>query len=450
MSSNTIQQARSREPEESTDLLKFIQDVGQVTAATILGVTMLSSSVIAGGLVGLAVSFRNLPDVRVLRNYIPTETSYIYDINGTLLDSLHDEVNREVVNLDDISPHLKRAVLAIEDSYFYNHQGINPSSVARAFLANMSAGETVEGGSTITMQLVKNLFLNPERTMSRKIAEAVLALRLEQIFDKNQILEMYLNQVYWGHNTYGVETAAQSYFNKPSSDLTLAEAAMMSGLIQAPEEYSPFVNYPLAKERQAIVLSRMRQLKWITDKEEASAKAQPIRLGQITSFRSSQAPYVTEAVVQELIEQFGQEYIVKGGIRVQTTIDLKFQRFAEETVKRNHRILRQRGLYADQIALVAIDPRTHFVKAMVGGVDYQTSQFNRAVQAHRQPGSSFKPFVYYAAFASGRYTRTAPSAMRPSATPMDMSIILPAIMMDPLWDPSPCGKRWKFLAMCPL
>ncbi|MDJ0707931.1 MAG: penicillin-binding protein 1A [Leptolyngbyaceae cyanobacterium MO_188.B28] len=404
MSSNTIQQARSREPEESTDILKFIQDVGQVTAATILGVTMLSSSVIAGGLVGLAVSFRNLPDVRVLRNYIPTETSYIYDINGTLLDSLHDEVNREVVNLDDISPHLKRAVLAIEDSYFYNHQGINPSSVARAFLANMSAGETVEGGSTITMQLVKNLFLNPERTMSRKIAEAVLALRLEQIFNKNQILEMYLNQVYWGHNTYGVETAAQSYFNKSSRDLTLAESAMMAGLIQAPEEYSPFINYPLAKERQAIVLSRLRQLKWITVQEEASAKAQPIRLGQITSFRSSQAPYVTEAVVQELIEQFGQEYIVKGGIRVQTTIDLKFQKFAEETVKRNHRILHQRGLYADQIALVAIDPRTHFVKAMVGGVDYQTSQFNRAVQAHRQPGSSFKPFVYYAAFASGRYT----------------------------------------------
>ncbi|NEQ30679.1 MAG: hypothetical protein F6K04_06705 [Leptolyngbya sp. SIO4C5] len=364
---------------------------------------MLTSAIVAGGLVGLAVSFRNLPDVRILRNYLPTETSYIYDINGTLLDSLHDEANREVVDLNDISPDLKRAVLAIEDSYFYTHKGINPSSVARALLANMQAGATVEGGSTITMQLVKNLFLSPDRTVSRKLAEAVLALRLEQIFDKNQILEMYLNQVYWGHNTYGVETAAQSYFNKSATELTLAESAMMAGLIQAPEEFSPFVDYQEAKRRQALVLSRMRQLQWITSDEEAAAKAQPLLIGEITSFRSSQSPWITEAVVQELTDQFGQEAILKGGMRVQTTINLNFQRIAEETVKRNYSVLRGRGLYADQIALVAVDPRTHFVKALVGGVDYQDSQFNRAVQAQRQPGSAFKPFVYYAAFASGRY-----------------------------------------------
>ncbi|MEM6592621.1 MAG: transglycosylase domain-containing protein, partial [Cyanobacteria bacterium P01_C01_bin.73] len=257
-------------------MLKFVQDVGQVTAATILGITMLGSSVAAGGLVGLAISFRNLPDVRILRNYLPTETSYIYDINGTLLDSLHDEANREVVNLDDMSPHLKRSVLAVEDSYFYTHQGINPSSIARAFLVNIDAGTTVEGGSTITMQLVKNLFLSRDRAISRKIAEAVLSLRLEQVFEKDQILEMYLNQVYWGHNTYGVETAAQSYFNKSAADLTLPEAAMMAGLIQAPERYSPFVNYELAKQRQALVLSRMRQLQWITPEEEAAAFAAPL------------------------------------------------------------------------------------------------------------------------------------------------------------------------------
>ncbi len=365
---------------------------------------MLVSSIAAGGLVGLAISFRNLPDVRVLRNYLPSETSYIYDINGTLLYSLHDEANRDVVDLDDISPNLKRAVLAIEDSYFYSHKGINPSSVGRALLANFRAGSTVEGGSTVTMQLVKNLFLSPERAISRKVAEAVLSLRLEQIFEKDQILELYLNQVYWGHNTYGVETAAQSYFNKSAADLTLAESAMMAGLIQAPEEYSPFVDYPLAKQRQAIVLGRMRQLGWISAEEEATAKAQPLLIGEITSFRSSSSPYVTEAVVQELTEVFGQEAVLKGGMRVQTTIDLSLQQVAEETIQRNHANLRQRGFYADQMALVAIDPRTHFVKAMVGGVDYTTSQFNRAIQAQRQPGSAFKPFVYYAAFASGRYT----------------------------------------------
>jgi penicillin-binding protein 1A len=218
------------------------------------------------------------------------------------------------------------------------------------------------------------------------------------------VLEMYLNQVYWGHNTYGAETAAQSYFNKSAADLTLAEAAMMAGLIQAPEEYSPFVDYTLAKQRQGIVLGRMRQLGWITAEEEATAKAQPLMLGEITSFRTSVSPYVTEAVVQELKEIFGDEAVLKGGMRVQTTVDLEMQQLAEATVQRNHALLRQRGLNADQIALVAIDPRTHFVKAMVGGVDYNTSQFNRAIQAQRQPGSAFKPFVYYAAFASGRYT----------------------------------------------
>jgi penicillin-binding protein 1A len=385
-------------------LLQHIQDVVKIGSASLLTLTMLSSAMLAGGLVGLAVSFRNLPDVRVLRSYTPTETSYIYDVNGKLLDSLHDEANREVVKLNQISPELKRAVLAIEDSNFYQHHGINPNGIGRALVANFSAGGTIQGGSTITMQLIKNLFLTPERAVSRKVAEAVLALRIEQVFEKNEILEMYLNQVYWGHNTYGVETAAQSYFNKSAKDLTLAEAAMMAGLIQAPESFSPFVNYGTAKQRQALVLGRMRQLRWITAEEEQAAKAQPLHLGKITSFGSSQAPYVTEAVFQELKEQFGQEAVMKGGMRVQTTIDFRLQQLAEKTVQQAYATRLGGGRFADQVALVAIDPRTHFVKALVGGVDYQKSQFNRAVQARRQPGSAFKPFVYYAAFASGRYT----------------------------------------------
>lgn len=378
---------------------------------------MLSSSVVAGGLVGLAVSFRNLPDVRVLRNYIPAETSYIYDINGTLLDSIHDEFNRDVVTLNEISPDLKRAVLAIEDSHFYSHHGINPTSIGRALLSNLEEGRTVEGGSTLTMQLVKNLFLTPERAISRKVAEAVLALRLEQIFTKDQILEMYLNQVYWGHNNYGVETAAQSLFNKSASELNLAESAMMAGLIQAPEELSPFVDYRRAKQRQAVVLERMRVLNWITAEEAAAARQQPIRLGSIQSFDVSRSPYLTDAVVQELTERFGREAVLKGGMRVQTTFDLELQQIAEETVSDGFATLQRRGLNADQMALVAVDPRTHFVKAMVGGIDYQTSQYNRAIQALRQPGSAFKPFVYYAAFASGEYT--------PESTVQDTPVTYP-------------------------
>ena len=385
-----------------------MQGVVKVASGTILGLTMLTSSVVAGGLVGLAVSFRNLPDVRLLRNYVPTETSYIYDIKGRVLTRVHDEANREVVSLDEISPDLKRAVLAIEDSRFYDHPGINPNSVARAFIANWESGEVVEGGSTITMQLVKNLFLSPDRNFTRKVAEAVLALRLEQILTKQQILELYLNQVYWGHNTYGVQTAAQSYFNKKAADLTLAESALMAGIIQAPEDFSPFINYPLAKERQSLVLSRMRQLGWITADEEAEAKAQPLRVGRPTSFGKSEIPYLTDAVVKELSDRFGEDAVLNGGMRVQTTIDLKFQRMAEKVVSEWHTQLYYQGVFYNydqgQIALVAVDPRTHFVKAMVGGLDFTESNYNRALMAQRQPGSAFKPFVYYTAFASGRYT----------------------------------------------
>jgi 1A family penicillin-binding protein len=391
-------------PSNLSPVLEYFQGVAQVTAGTLLGMTMLASSVVAGGLVGLALSFRNLPDVRVLRNYVPSETSYIYDVKGTMLASLHDEANREVVDFNKISPNLKRAVLAIEDSYFFSHHGINPPSVARAFLANLEEGRTVEGGSTVTMQLVKNLFLDPRRTINRKVAEAVLALRLEQVFTKDQILELYLNQVYWGHNNYGAETAAMSYFNKHASELTLSEAAMMAGIIQAPEDYSPFVNLEVAKKRQATVLSRMQELGWITAQEAANAKAQPLKLGQITAFASSQSPYITDAVVQELSDRFGRDAVLKGGMRIQTTVDLNLQRTAEETVRQGIASIQGQGIYADQMALVAVDPRTHFVKAMVGGVDYSKSQFNRAIQALRQPGSAFKPFVYYTAFATGQYT----------------------------------------------
>ena len=364
---------------------------------------MLASSIVAGGLVGLAVSFRNLPDVRQLRSFLPSETTYIYDLKGKLLTSIHGEANREVVSLDRISPDLKRAVLASEDSDFYYHHGINPKGVGRAVVTNWSAGGVREGGSTITMQLVKNLFLSHKRAVTRKIAEGVLAIRLEQILSKDQILEMYLNQVYWGHNNYGVQTAARSYFNKSAENLTLAESAMMAALIQAPEEYSPFVNMNKAKEQQKIVLGRMKDLGWIAQQDYDNALKQPIKLGKIRSFQGSALPYVTNAVAQEIAKKFGREALLKGGMRIQTTVDTDFQRMAESTVSKWHNRLRGQGLSKNQIALVAVDPRTHFVKALVGGVDPKTSEFNRATQAFRQPGSAFKPFVYYTAFATGKY-----------------------------------------------
>ncbi len=382
----------------------FFAGVVKAAGGTILGISMITSAVAAGGLVGLAFSFRNLPDVRVLRNYVPSETSYIYDIKGRLLTNLHGETHREVVSLDQISPNLKLAVVAIEDSNFYRHNGLNPYSIGRAALANYKKGGVSEGGSTLTMQLVKNLFLTRERTFSRKLAEAILAIRVEQIFSKDQILEMYLNNIYWGHNNYGIETASESYFNKSASELNLAEAAVLAGLIQAPEQYSPFLNYANTKERQREVLARMRTLNWITPEEEQAAFKAPLLIGRPTAWRKSKAPFITEAVTKELEERFGKDKVLQGGIRVQTTIDLDFQKMAEESIKESHSMLERWGLRADQAALVAVDPRTHFVKALVGGVDHESSQFNRAVQSRRQPGSSFKPFVYYTALASGKYT----------------------------------------------
>jgi penicillin-binding protein 1A len=378
----------------------------KAVGGTLLGIIMIGGAAVAGGLVGLALSFRDLPDVRVLKGYVPVETTYIYDINGGLIARLHGDVNREVVTLDRISPHLKRSVLAMEDAYFYTHKGIDPSGIGRAILANFNAGGTVEGGSTLTQQLVKNLFLSNERSLNRKVAEAVLAMRVEQVFTKEQILEMYLNQVFWGKNTNGAETASQNYFGKSAADLTLGEAAILAGTIQAPSVFNPVDNFSESKKRQGLVLDRLLELGWATPSEVKAAKAQKITIRkQGISYEASRVPYVSQAVTAELEEKFGRDVVLQGGLRVQTTIDLKMQRIAEEVAAEGHRDLVDRGAYADQLSLVAVDPRTGFVKALVGGVgDFDKNQFNRAVLARRQLGSSFKPFVYYLAFASGNYT----------------------------------------------
>lgn len=384
-------------------LRDFSLGVAKTAGITILGVTTLTSTVVAGGLLGLALSLRNLPDVRTLKGYVPKQTSYIYDVKGKLLNTFHGEENRKLVTLEEISPHLKLAVIAIEDSHFYKHHGINPNSIVRAMRANFQEGEVVEGASTISMQLVKNLFLSRERTLARKLPEAVLALRLERVFSKDEILELYLNNIYWGHNSYGVQTAAESYFGKSASELSLAEASMMAGLIQAPEGYSPFINYQATKSRQKVVLARMRQLGWITPEQEEQALKEPLLVAKPTAWSRSQLPYVTDFVTKELEKYFSPAVIEQGGMYIQTTIDYQFQMMAENLVQQSLQNLRAQGVNADQIALVAVDPRTHFIKALVGGVSYDQSQFNRAVQANRQPGSSFKPFVFYTALATGKF-----------------------------------------------
>ena len=368
---------------------------------TLISALLISGAGLAGGLIGLAFSLRNLPDVKVLKNYNPSETTQILDVKGRLLANLYGEVNRRVVPLKDISPKLQQALMAIEDDQFYQHRGVRPDTIVRAALTNYGAGRSVQGGSTLTQQLIKNLFLTPEKNLGRKLVEAVLALRVEQVFKKNEILEMYLNQVYWGHNNYGAETAAHAYFGKSAKDLTLAESAMMAGLIRAPEYYTPLkspkpIYYKRAKKRQEVVLNRMLELGWITPQQAQVAKAEKLTFGTAIS-PQRKVTYFSTFVSEELRRTYGQDSVLKGGLRVQTTLDLDLQRLAENTVRNGVRKLR--GRRVSQMALVSIDPRTGYVKAMVGGVDFATSQFNRVIQARRQPGSSFKPFVYYTAFA---------------------------------------------------
>jgi penicillin-binding protein 1A len=381
----------------------WLAQVAGTVGNLLLGSLLLGSTATAAGLLGLAISFRNLPDVRQLRNYVPVATTHIVDIHGELIASLHGEANREVISLEEVSPEMKKALLAIEDSHFYTHPGINPVSLGRALLGSVEGGwGSAGGGSTLTMQLVKNLFLKPERTLSRKVAEIVLALRLEQVFTKDEILEMYLNQVYWGHNLYGIQAAARSYFNKDAAELNLAEAAMLAGILPAPEIFSPFRNLEAAKRRQRLVLDRLVQLKWITPEEAQAAREQKLTFGRITSFQSN-APAVTDAIEAELRRRYGEQAILQGGLRVQATIDMRLQRIAQRIVNEDGpRLTATRR--ADQMALAAVDPRTGYVKALVGGINARRGQFNRATQAFRQTGSTFKPYVYYAALASGRYT----------------------------------------------
>jgi penicillin-binding protein 1A len=367
----------------------------------LISLLLISGAGLSGGLIGLAFSFRNLPDVKVLKNYNPSETTQILDVKGRLLANIYGEVNRRVVPLKNISPNLQRSLMAIEDDQFYQHRGVRPDTIVRAALTNYGAGRSVQGGSTLTQQLIKNLFLTPEKNLGRKLVEAVLALRVEQVFKKDEILEMYLNQVYWGHNSYGAETAAQIYFRKSAKDLTLAQSAMMAGLIRAPEYYSPLKSprplyYKRAKKRQETVLGRMLELGWITPQQEQAARAEKLVFGTATS-PQRKVTYFSTFVSEELRRKYGQDSVLKGGLRVQTTLDLDLQRLAENTVRNGVR--RLRGRRVSQMALVSLDPRTGYVKAMVGGVDFANSQFNRVIQARRQPGSSFKPFVYYTAFA---------------------------------------------------
>jgi penicillin-binding protein 1A len=318
----------------------------------------------------------------------------IVSVDGQLIAN-RGTTGGEALGLHEMSPYIPQAVMAIEDRRFYSHWGVDPLGLARAMVENLMRGRLSQGGSTLTQQLAKNLFLKPERTLERKVQEVLLALWLEQKYTKDQILEMYLNRVYFGSGSFGVEAASRRYFGKSARDVTLSEAAVLAGLLKAPSRLSPARDPKAAEERAQLVLTAMREQGRIGSKELTAAMSAPA--ARAPSYWTGSENYVADRIMDELPGLIGE---VRSDIIVDTTVDLNLQKLAEQSIRR---LIDEKGekLNVTQGALISID-NSGAVRAMVGGADYADSQFNRASEARRQPGSAFKPFVFLAALEQGR------------------------------------------------
>ncbi len=491
---------------------------------------------VAGGIY-LYVIIRDLPDIYSLKDYRPSITTRIYSDNNQLIEEFFIE-DRRFVPINRVPKYVAYAFVAAEDSRFFQHEGIDFYGMLRATFKNLTHGAIVQGGSTIPQQLAKSIYLSPERSLTRKIKEAVLAYRMDQYLKKYEILNLYLNQIYLGHGTYGIEAASQCYFGKSAKDVSLAEAALLAGLPKAPSRYSPFVSFERAKQRQAYALGRMVEDGYITEAEKERAFKAPIRLNTAGP-KGKIAPYFTENVRRHILANYGSEALYKEGLEVYTTLNIEMQRAANAAVERGLQELEKRegarvsvrkiqpsqyasfiaqvnrelakttpdkghvvralvvsvdaaekviqvqvgkykgtvsfndmimaagqagpeanagGMYnpahlfstgdvvearllekpgrepwklaidlhpAVQGALLCMDARTGEIKAMVGGRDFKRSEFNRATQSRRQPGSAFKPFIYAAAFDKG---------LTPASIVMDSPVI---------YDDTLKGSEWK-------
>ncbi|MDR6225414.1 transglycosylase domain-containing protein [Desmospora profundinema] len=324
-------------------------------------------------------------------------TTKILDVRGRAIDQWDQGEHRDYIPLQELPQPLIQATLAAEDRQFYEHHGFSPRGILRAAWVNLRDGRVSQGASTITQQLARNLYLTHDRTWSRKWKEAVYTSQLELHFDKNEILEMYLNKIYYGHGAYGAERAARAYFGKSARHLTLAESAVLAGIPRGPRWYSPLDNPKRAKQRQAAILDAMTQQGMIPARAAEQAKNEHLVYATPPKPGPARAPWFRDAVLHEAVSRFGlDEALVRnGGLRIHTTLDLAVQQWAERAMERN--LATQPDLEG---ALVSIDPHTGHIKAMVGGRNYQRSQFNR-VFAKRQPGSTFKPVVYLAALERG-------------------------------------------------
>ncbi len=366
-------------------------------------------------------------DISSLVNYKPAQTSRIYDKNGEKIANIFDKQHRYYASFEEIPPRIVEALVAIEDTTFFEHSGVNFDAIFRAVIKDLKAGKMVEGASTITQQLVKNKLLTREKKLSRKIKELIYSFKLEHALTKEQILERYLNEIYFGHGYYGVKTAADGYFHKKLSDLTLKEMAILVGLPKAPSTYAPTKNYEISMGRANRVITRMHTLGWIDDAtfEKALAERPTVYNETLTQ---NKAPFIVDEVARRF-RKMGINDLKTGGYEIYTTVDLRLQQAGRQSLKYAYnlalkridkdKIKEQRELKKAEAegdtefklqdvnvsqlngALVSLDSKTGNILALVGSVDYKKSSYNRATQGRRQPGSAFKPFIYQVAIDLG-------------------------------------------------
>ena len=403
--------------------LEFVRDrlAGRPRILTALVTVLAMGAFLAAGWVAW-FSYdltAGLPDRNALRGLGDmAQATSILDAGDKPVFTIFKEQRIEVP-LDRVSPNLGKAVVSVEDQRFYEHSGVDIIRVGAAVIRNVQAGRRAEGGSTITQQLARQSFLNRDKTFRRKLKEVILAAYIENLYSKNEILELYLNKVYFGDGLYGVEAASRGYFGKSASDLSVEEAALLAGLIQSPSAYAPTGNLDRAVARRSVVLQTMVNSGSIDAAEAERARKAPVKLVNGLEIKETCGLYFKEQVRRELVERFGWQRVSEGGLRVYTTLEPALQQAAEQLVEKRlsdiertprfpHPTRAKLGPVKEgdtaaylQGALVAMDPETGYVRALVGGRDFTESRFNRASQAKRQSGSAFKPFVYAAALEAG-------------------------------------------------
>jgi penicillin-binding protein 1A len=380
-----------------------------------------------GGTVAYYVMTLDLPGIDALKDYRPSIASRVFDENNELIDEFFLE-DRKLVKVSEVPKIVQYAFVAAEDSRFYQHRGVDLRSIFRAFFKNVEAGKIVQGGSTITQQVAKLMYLSPERKYIRKFKEAILSYRIDRYLTKDEILNLYLNQIYLGHGTYGIESASIGYFGKSAKDLTLPEAALLAGLPKAPTTYSPFLYFDRAKQRQVYVLTRMMEEGFITREQMEKAIAAPLKMRPMKP-KDKVAAYFVEHVRRYVQEKYGADVLYKEGLSIYTTLNLSAQKAAHDALLKGLSEMEAREKYKSglvQGALYCMDLKTGAIRALVGGRDFNKSEFNRAIQSRRQPGSAFKPLIYTAAFDKG---------MNPSTQVVDSPIVYE--------DPSQEDGLWK-------